>query len=654
MNRFIQVLLAALCLALLVCTHASAIPGFTQGGRYRPPGDCVPPNTGNGQGGLQGGGSSGPGCGRSDGVAPTGSPGGTGAAIARPAGRGGPGRALVSGMGRKRTRASTGSDRWELWWEFNNDSFLQLKERLNRTVPVTGSSGFLVGRGRKDQAAPSRSVTIEAALNKILPALRSALGEKDERIRAAAIPAVARIVPADRADLIHDDLVALLGSREDELRRFACLSLGILGSSKASAICEDLMCDTRAGRSLVGGRKVGRLTRAFGALALGLIGDPSAASTLRKVIGKTDRGTEKDLAACAILALGLINDRSCRTQNAAFLVETLKDRKIDPFVKAFVPVALGKLGNRTVLPALTNGFRDEKENSWVRQSCAIGLGCLAEIEDEKEIAILTGAVTGEKNVPAKHFAMIALARICARDPFFACHEKLHRKTNALFLTELSQSGIAQNRAWAALAAALHSRNHMALHTETIAAIGNAFQEANDPSEKGACAVSLGLLEARCEAARLVEELSESKDEALRGYLCIGLGLMRWKDAAPMIRDLLDDDSLYSLRIQAAISLGLMGDPDMVDLLIKPLEQSGDLTIMSSAARALGLIGDQRAIDPLLRILGDPDAGSLARSCAATALGVLGEKTDLPWGAVLAENFNYCLRTDAFVQVFSLF
>ncbi len=551
------------------------------GGRYLPPGDCVPPNTGDGQGGSQGGGSGTPGPGQGGGVAPPGAQAPVGPAIARPTSRGRPGGKLTSGTARKRTRASTGSDRWELWWEFNNDAFLELKERLNLTVPVTGSSGFLVGRGRKDQAAPSRTVTAEVALKTILPTLRTALGEKDERIRAAAIPAVARIVPTDRADLIHDDLVALLGSREGELRQFACLSLGILGSSKASAICEDLMCDTRAGRKLVGGKKVDRLTRAFGA------------------------------------------------------------------------VALGKLGNQTVLPALARVFREGKQNPWVRQSCAIGLGCLSGIEDKKEIAILSDSVNSERDVQAKHFAMISLARICARDPLFARHEKLHRKTNALFLAELSRSGIAQSRSWAALAAALHAMQHMALHTETIAAIGSAFRKANDPSEKGACAVSLGLLEARCEAALLVDELSESKDETLRGYLCIGLGLMRWKDAAPAIRDLLDDESLYSLRIQAATALGLMGDPEMVDLLIKPLEQSRDLTIMSSAARALGLIGDQSAIGPLTTILGDPDAGSLARSCAATALGVLGEKTDLPWGAVLAENFNYCLKTDVMVTVFSI-
>ena len=654
MNGRVLVLLAVFCLTHFYNCPVLADPGPPQGGRYSPPGDCVPPNTGEGQGGSEGGASGVPDPGQAGGVAPPGPRAPVGPAIAGPSRRGRPGGNLASGAARKRTRASTGSDRWELWWEFNNDAFLELKDRLNLTTPLTGSSGFLVGRGRKDQAAPSRTMTTDLALKSILPALRAALGEKDERIRAAAIPSLARIVPADRADLIHDDLEALLGSREAELRQLACLSLGILGSSKASAICEDLMCDTRAGRKLVGGQTVDRLTRTFGALALGLIGDPGAASTLREVIEKIDTGSEKDLAACAILALGLITDQSCQTQSAGFLVEKLGDRKMDPFVKAFIPVALGKLGNKAVLPALVKEFREGKQNPWVRQSCAIGLGCLSGIEDEKEIALLCDSAGSEKDVQSRHFAMIALARICARDPLFERHEKLHRKTNALFLAELSRSGIAQNRSWAALAAALHAMRHVALHTETIAAIGNAFREANDPSEKGAHAVALGLLEARCEAALLVDELSDSKDEALRGYLCIGLGLMRWKDAAPKIRNLLDDESLYSLRIQAATALGLMGDPEMVDLLIKPLEQSRDLTIMSSASRALGLIGDQSAIRPLTRILGDPDAGSLARSCAASALGVLGEKTDLPWGAALAENFNYCLRTDALVKVFSAF
>ena len=70
--------------------------------------------------------------------------------------------------------------------------------------------------------------------------------------------------------------------------------------------------------------------------------------------------------------------------------------------------------------------------------------------------------------------------------------------------------------------------------------------------------------------------------------------------------------------------------------------------MSSAA-----VTTERRDGVLIVHLDDGKANALARAFSAVALGIIGEKTDLPWNAVISENFNYRAKVDALSEVLDI-
>ncbi|MBU0755130.1 MAG: HEAT repeat domain-containing protein, partial [Planctomycetes bacterium] len=84
-----------------------------------------------------------------------------------------------------------------------------------------------------------------------------------------------------------------------------------------------------------------------------------------------------------------------------------------------------------------------------------------------------------------------------------------------------------------------------------------------------------------------------------------------------------------------------------------LQDGQTLSVTSSAARALGVIGDISAISPLLKVMNDDSANKLARAFAVVALGILGEKTDLPWYSPIRENYNYRAKVPAIEEILTL-
>ena len=89
------------------------------------------------------------------------------------------------------------------------------------------------------------------------------------------------------------------------------------------------------------------------------------------------------------------------------------------------------------------------------------------------------------------------------------------------------------------------------------------------------------------------------------------------------------------------------------MLVQALKEGETLSVTSSAAKALGLIGDRSAIEPLREILDDQGANKLARAFAAVALGIIGEKSDLPWNSPISENYNYRAKVKAISEVMDI-
>jgi HEAT repeat protein len=327
---------------------------------------------------------------------------------------------------------------------------------------------------------------------------------------------------------------------------------------------------------------------------------------------------------------------------------------MDPFIKASVPTSLGKIGDPVALSTIVKGFKKEKQNNWVLQSCAIAMGLLANIEDKEVIDLLMRYIKDGKDAQTRHFSYIALGLIGARDQDYTKYTDLHKMINNFFLKEIVKPSKITHLPWAALGGALHAREHDVLQPDIIDKIAEKFNKDKNPSYKGAMSVSLGLLNASSQAKLLEDELNRTKDKALQGYLCIGMGLMNYSAASERIRNIAATEiASFRLRLQAATSLGLMGDTQAVGVLVKALQEGTTLSVTSSAAKALGLIGDTSAISPLREILQDKAANPLARAFSAVALGIIGEKTDLPWNSAVSEHYNYRAKVEAITEVLDI-
>lgn len=633
MKRLIIVLSVVLCLQVV---------SFGHGGQYRGPGSSAPPSPGS-----SGGNVSAPPSGASGTTASPSAKSGTGAVAKR---RGG----SAGGLQKKGGAAGGGYARWEFWWEYNKDAYLDLKNKLFGTDRISGSGSFLTGRSPKDQFHTSRKATGRIMQSRVLPLLIEALKMDHPDVQDSSVLAMARITYGQDAAMVMNHIQGTLDSKHQTAQQSACLSLGVLGSPEAIPLCRDLMFNTSRGRKLVGENKVPRLVRAFAALSLGLIGSDEAVPDLMRIIDTENSMTQKDLLSCAITSLGLMAQSPRQEEIVKYLCKLLRHPEMDPFLKANIPTALGRLGSPDALPSLLSAFREEKQNEWVRQSCAIAFGQLADLDGNSEIVKrLMDYIREGRDVQTKHLSFIALGQIGARDEAYEPHAGQHDKLSRFFLSEMEKPSRYSHRAWASLAAAVHAMSHPVLQAEVIECVARRFDDSKNPSDKAAFAISLGLLDAKKYAPDLFETLTTSKDKMLQGYLCVGIGLMKWTSAAERIREFAADEQVFLLRLQASVALGLMGDTKAMEVLVNALQDGQTLHIISSSAKALGHIGDVNAIDPLQEILDDEQSSELSKAFAVVALGLMGEKSSLPWNARISKNCNYMVSTPALFEVLDI-
>jgi len=168
------------------------------------------------------------------------------------------------------------------------------------------------------------------------------------------------------------------------------------------------------------------------------------------------------------------------------------------------------------------------------------------------------------------------------------------------------------------------------------------------------AVALGLIGYEISREDLWAKFTDSNDQPLKGYIALALGMLKAGKHKDELRELVKKPGLeFKYKLQLSRALGLMGDSEAVETLVKHLETAGTLTEAASAAQALGLIGDRSAIDPLVAILSNRSKGEQARGFAAVALGILAEKSELPWNWVFSVNSNYRAKTEALSEILDI-
>jgi HEAT repeat protein len=496
---------------------------------------------------------------------------------------------------------------------------------------------------------PTRS-WIEAEIVPTLLKISQLTNNRD--ILDSALIALGRSAETQHRELVRQTAARLLSHHEVSVQAAAALSLGILLDDESVGLLTELLTDTSVGRQAIGGGRVPWMVRSFACLGLGLIGSDGAIDALLAAVTEFP-DSERDIKACAFAALGLLDDRSDRKDEVVdMMLAMLVDEQLDGVLRSYVPTTLGKLGEPRAVPALLAVLGDREAPDAVRQSAAIGLARLAVLSDRSVVAELERQVKSGHDQLTRRFALVTLARLGADDIDGAATAGAHDRLINLLEKELTGRGAQRShRSWAALGAALYARAHPLSAARLLVPLRRGFEDENDPSFKGAFAIALALCDDQSSAAAIHESLLDSHQDDYRGYASEALGLLRHIEAAPLLRQLCVDEGLpESFRLKAATGLGLMGDTDAVPLLVDSMLAVRSLGGLSALAQALGLIGNQSVGPPLVGMAVDDSRHELSRAFATVALGLLGERGELPFNAALRADNNYLHQTPAFAEV----
>jgi len=638
-SRFVFVATQVVALALAIESSSAAAHGGAYKGPSSPAADAGGGGSGSGGGSASSGGSvpiSG-----ATGVQQPGATSATHRGTARPGGTSG-----------KEIQSPVSYDGWEFWWENNRDRYLNLKKRVGRAGVQAGSLSRLTARGTHSTMLSKRPDQDQID-RVIIPTLDSVSKTTDDRdILDSSVLAMGRSASPLSHAMSYENAVELLAHRELSVQASAALTLGVLRAEQAWPLLRGIVNDDSTGRAAVGGSGVPWLVRSFACLALGLIGDARSVRTIMATID-TLPDSERNVKASAIAALGLLPRGSPLAVTAeAYLVMLLEESGLDPHVRSYIPTSLGKLGGTASLSPLLDCFSDDATPNIVRQSAAIGLGQLASVDDGAILDTLADYVREGRDQQTRHFALIALGQIGARDPNPVHHPEIHNRLRTLFLAEMtSKASSRSNRSWSAIAAALYGRGLSSKTAEIVEGLRVGFRKERDPSFRGAFAIALALLNDQSSRALIHEQFTSSNQEDFRGYAGEALGLLRHREASEELLALCGDKSISStFRLKTATSLGLLGDRQAVPMLIQMLDQVSSLGGLASAAKALGLIGDQTSVGPLIAMAADDNARAASRAFACVALGLLGEKTQLPFNERLKAHNNYLARMPAIAEI----
>src|SRR5688572_16218081 len=363
----------------------------------------------------------------------------------------------VSGPTTARRAAVESPERWEYWWEANQELYLRLRSRTANTTPsAPGSSS-------KNDVPPVRRVSAADVRALVLPALLTALSDREADVADSAALALARCVTPDQANLALDPLLRALDHPEKTVRESATLALGVLGSPDALPALRALLLDQADGRRMTAHPAgVEEQVRAFAAASIGLIGDAAAVPDLVQSLESAQAG--RSVSQLAVLSLGLARGRP--SECAARLLKTMSQRDLDPLVRAQAPIALARLAEtpegesaaRATLGALVTALLDDATAADVRRSTAIALGRLARIEAQEAALALQSLVQRGNDGPARQLALIALAEIGARDADARRHGETHQSIERFLLGQLANPSRANLRPFAALALGIWGRN----------------------------------------------------------------------------------------------------------------------------------------------------------------------------------------------------
>jgi HEAT repeat protein len=647
------------CTAVLTAVFCTGGDILAHGGTYRGPGDTVPPGSGSGSGRS---GNPGTPSTPTPGTPSTPTPGtpstptsGTPSTPTAPTGgSGNPGRSTPTTGGG--FALETDLTKWEFWWEFNKDPFLQLKSKVNQGGTISGNDDYAIGRGKKSNASNTLAPN-DTDRKRIVEVLKKVLMDPDSNrdVVSSCMMALAKI-GGDASVLPL--FKKFLPDSDQEKREVAALAMGITALKEAVPDLVSLAKDDQEGRSLVKRSRVDFRTRAFACYGLGLVAarvkdmglQAKVFETMKEVAsqGQEARRDEKVAALNAIRLLQIDNSQAgqdLRNEAVTFLTEFMnKSRKEEvALVRSHSVTALASLVGRTgdqkgtLKELFSKMISDRKVKSYMHQSSILGLGLMASPGDEKASKALQAYMNKGKDMNGRNFAAIALGQIGGeKNKAFLYKSLIASKTKAIL------------KPWIAFGLAIADKNmrkedpNFAGDTTSADAIHKIFGKEKNRSVASGLAVALGIMRYKDASYDIEALLTKIKnDDEPAGYLCVALGLLENRDSKDMINEIVDGATRREkLLTQASIALGLLGDKEISLKLVKRLESKNTVAVFSAVASALGFIGDRRSISPLIEMSENKDLQDLSRAFSCVALGLVGDKEDLPWNSKIAVNANY--------------
>lgn len=557
-----------------------------------------------------------------------------------------PGAAGAAGAG---TAASGARDlgRWQAWWEFNKDAYLQVKVSVVATRAATSQ------------------LSVAQIDREIVPVLTSALRtSRQPDLASACLIALGKIAPDPETSGVRDVFVAALRGGVQETRETAALAMGI---TRRPWVVDDLLglaTDDGKGRRLLDRSRVDERTRAFAVYGLGLVAErcddmalrARIIDALRTVLQRVDR-QDLDLALATVhgLRLACPSPRT-RTLESWTLTQQVVDtlwtyarrrgRATEESTQAHAALAVARIladddsgaAAKYIDPLIDELREPDGRRGAVAQSAAIAMGFLARPTDTEACAALRRLAERGTDRQARWFALVALGQIGGDD------------NRGFLLKTLANGHKVTVKPWAALALGVmryQARKSSGTQASEDATVGRALRDAlmnvAAAEPRGAFAIALGLanyVEAAPDLKALLVE-NDRQDE-FAGYLALALALMNDKSALPLLNEV----AKRSLRRpqllrQLATAAGMMGDRNAAAQLLDLLRGS-DLSVatLGAVAGALGQIGDGTSLDALAKVVRDDHTPDLARAFAAAAIGGIADDDVLPWNAGLACGVNY--------------
>ena len=494
---------------------------------------------------------------------------------------------------------------WEYWWYLHAESELDLRQRLAQNEVPGSYTDYKA-------LTPADRTAIEEALTTVLP--------------RAAGPLRARVLLALAKSGNGDHLDSLFSSWDDnslEARRAATLAVGVLGDpSAAGALEHRLRDDDEAAES-----------RFLAALGLGLLG---AVAPLERALDTDFFQRLPAMVQSGIVhAAGLAEDAKLGAALRTLHASRALDHAV---VRAYAMGALGRIdddGSRQVLEA---ALLDPATQ--VRRAAALAYGrSLDKSQDANAVATLFAAIDAENDSAVRNFQHIALGRIGGDRALSKLAGALGPGRSGVVRGGLVRPNFQLSRntlgTFAALGMGLSGDDR------ALSFLLKQLREESRAETKGALVVALGLL-GRAEASKgLISELRGVRDPRLRAHLALACGMCGATKSSSTLARILREEEDIRLVPATAMGLALLGErTEAVEILTTRLRRERSSQDRATLLYALSRIGDRSVVELGIDAITRKRESEAARGYAAVLLGELLDRRARRRLADLGADFDY--------------